>query len=159
MDRARSIRRMAEKDLCASTFVQSVAAVPRAPRVHEVRGRPRKQPDLPVDVRTVPPIADESHGVLQHFIPSSSSGHVAPTTQAAGGAQVVTAPEQATQPIRLDQTRANDSDALQHAKAPRAMHVYDLDVEHVSESPEDMREVADSVVPSSEDHRGGLCSG
>ena len=35
---ARSVRRLAEKDLCDRTLLQSVAGVPWAPRVHEVRG-------------------------------------------------------------------------------------------------------------------------
>ena len=68
--------RLAERSPCGCAILQSVAGVPWAPRVHDVRGRPRKQPDLPIEVTTLPlgadevPAVDPSQGVPQNYVPS-----------------------------------------------------------------------------------------
>ena len=53
LDRVRSVRRLAERDRCDHTLLHSVARLPWATWVHEVRGRPRVQLDLLVEVTTV----------------------------------------------------------------------------------------------------------
>ena len=129
-----------QRKTTADRTLQAVAGVPWAHRVHEARGRPRKQPDLPVEATTIPPAGDEvpaenmGPGVPQNYIPSSSSGYVAPTTQAAGSAQDMTAPHNAMPLIPIAQNRDHDSDALHHIKARKGMRVHDLVVEHVHES-------------------------
>ena len=47
------------KTKCDRTLLQPLAEVPWATRVHEARGRPRKQPDLLLEV-TTPLVGDES---------------------------------------------------------------------------------------------------
>ena len=54
-------------------------------------------------------------------------------------------------PIPLAQRRAHGADPLQHTKAPVVMRVYDWDVAHADESPDDTWEVADSALASADE--------
>ena len=116
-------------------------------------GRPRMQADLPVDVKTVPPVGDESpevvqsQGVPQNCIPSPSSGHVALTMQTASSPQDTTAPDQKMTPVP-HRKRNHDSDG---SRRLGVMRVLDLDFEHVDTSPDNMWEVADIAVPSADE--------